>query len=85
MNWKHDHFDWDYNVTSIPKTDHWKQKPFALNYDWSDDLKLEYEFDAQSYVRELTSRLIEIEDDVAEGVVVAWLRSRGYRVVNEEA
>lgn len=83
MNWKHDHLDWSLNAGS---NGHWKQKPFEFNYDWSnDDFKLEYELDVQGYVRELTSKLIAAEDDVAEPVVVEWLRSRGYRVEKEEA
>lgn len=81
-NWKHDHLDWGLNAGS---NSHWKQKPFEFNYDWSsDDLKLEYELDVQGYVLELTSKLIAAEEDVAEPVVVEWLRSRGYRVEKGE-
>lgn len=65
-------------------TDHWKQKHFDWTDFTSDNVTVEYEFDIQGYVQELTSKLIDIEDDIAEGVVVEWLRSRGWIVEKPE-
>lgn len=62
---------------------HWKPKSLP---NWSDDeYRLTYEFDAKRYVRELSDKMRNIEDDVAEPIIVDWLRSRGWTVEKEES
>lgn len=50
----------------------------------ADANSMEYTFDTSAYISDLTKRLRKVEDDIAEEVILDWLRGRGYVVLGPD-